>query len=265
MFVHGMDVDALFEQARFGCHSTPAGCKSHMENLLCSIFVFRDAGLLDYIESSVLRLKEKSRRCLAMYGAVRGLASGSSWQSDSYDASNCIYAGVWTTWKGETPWNKCPTAQGITNINSAGNVMEAMLGVAWLHKHCTARTIDEFRHYLESDDYDYFVEVADEVFPIIDQFGSALMPWVVWLEEAITAYKGVWDANPQIQCTTRNYNAEVQDAHIEAVRFGFPSAFPFLQQQVPVLPRESWHLYPEETELAIKLSLVELSDSPRIA
>ena len=62
------------------------------------IYEFRNADLLGFIENTLLDLKEKSRRCLAMYGCMNGLSSGKDWQSAGYDATNCIYAGVWKIW-----------------------------------------------------------------------------------------------------------------------------------------------------------------------
>ena len=180
-------------EAKGACLRTLPATRPYMESLFQCIYELRGVNLLGFIEQTLLQLRERARRLLAMYGAVHGLASGSSWKSTSYDATNCIYAGVWKMWLMEHPPNQHPWARSITNCNTAGNVMEASLGVVWLHQHCRSRTPHEFRHYLSCDEYECYKDVAEEVFNIIHEFGEALLPWVPWIEGAIIGYKGVWE------------------------------------------------------------------------
>ena len=116
-------------QARVAFRATPQGIRKHMALLIQSIYELAEGRLLEFIDETLLQLREKERRLLAMYGAVHGLSSGSSWQYISYDATNCIYAGVWEMWQMQLPPNhRPPTAQSMTNCNTAGNAMEGTLG-----------------------------------------------------------------------------------------------------------------------------------------
>jgi len=81
--------------------------------------------LMDFVEHRLLSLSNRERRLLASYGAVR---SGGDW----FDANNVIYAQVFEYWKSQEVWNRFSSCRQVTELNSAGNIMEAILGTAWL-------------------------------------------------------------------------------------------------------------------------------------
>ena len=81
------------------------------------------------------RFHEANHGNVSNYGVVGGCLAGHQWRTRSYDATNVIYASVWEFWKGEEHWAKFPTCRCITHWNAAGNIIEALLGAAWIHPH----------------------------------------------------------------------------------------------------------------------------------
>ena len=77
-------------------------------------------------------MPEAVRRLLSHYGAVGGLVAGHQREHKSYDATNVPYATVWEYWKLEEVYKEFLRCRGITNVNTAGNIMEALLGIAWI-------------------------------------------------------------------------------------------------------------------------------------
>ena len=107
---------------------TAPAMRAHMESFLECVFRLRDAGLMGFVDTEILGLSNRERKCLASFGAVHGLASGHDWASRSVDHGNVIYAGAWEAWKAELPLHAYPMATNIVNVVSAGNVIEAMMG-----------------------------------------------------------------------------------------------------------------------------------------
>ena len=182
--------------------------------------------LMGIVEHNLLSLLERERRLLSHYGAVRGLAAGGMWQTNSYDATNCIYGSVWEYWKMDTNSQKFPNCHSITNSNTAGNLLEAIMGIAWIHQH----------HCGDMDALSVSRACEDNVARFVDEWGLAMHNWVPVLENAIRGVEKVWHACPWIQTTRRNYDSVLAFTHLEALRLGYPSGRPFHIFGIPVLP-----------------------------
>ena len=182
--------------------------------------------------------------CLASFGAVNGMASGRDWASLSLDAGNAVYAGVWEAWKAELDWQACPTAASISNVNTAGNVLEAMMGAAWLSEFegpaagGALRDAASFLHLLAVEKLHHFNDVVSNgfLFNVIN-LGAILQPWIPLLECAILAYAAIYREHPGMHCTRKTYDPEIQYKHFEAVRLGHPDGWEFHTNGSPPAPR----------------------------
>ena len=94
-----------------------------------------DQKTMQFVETHLLQLHETVRRLFSHFGAVRALAAGHLWPQLSYDATNVVYASVWELWKLEERSKRFPHCRSITNPKSAGNIVEALLGIAWICRH----------------------------------------------------------------------------------------------------------------------------------
>ena len=94
-----------------------------------------DQKTMQFVETHLLQLHERVRRLFSHFGAVRALAAGHLWPQLSYDATNVVYASVWELWKLEERSERFPYCRSITNVKSAGNIVEALLGIAWICRH----------------------------------------------------------------------------------------------------------------------------------
>ena len=108
--------------AMIDCTFTAPHVKEHMITLFKCLFCFRDERLMEYLEARVLGLSERARRCLASFGAVHGIRSGRDWASCSHDAGTCDLRECVGGLEGRS----------VTNTNSAGNILEAVMGAAWI-------------------------------------------------------------------------------------------------------------------------------------
>ena len=100
------------------CTFTAPHVRGHMITLFKCLFCFRDARLMEYLEARVLGLSERTRRCLASFGAVQrprvGFLQSRRWK--------CVLRGCVGGLEG----------RGVTSANSAGNILEAVMGAAWI-------------------------------------------------------------------------------------------------------------------------------------
>ena len=94
-----------------------------------------DQKTMQFVETHLLQLHERVRRLFSHFGAVRALAAGHLWPRRSHDATNVVYASVWELWKLEERSKRFPHCRSITNPKSAGNIVEALLGIAWICRH----------------------------------------------------------------------------------------------------------------------------------
>ena len=162
--------------------------------------------------------------CIASFGAVNGLASGVDWYLHGTDRGDVTYAGVWEAWKSQVPQSLCPTPESVTNANSAGNAIEAVMGVAWLRVHEERLAgVKSFSCMLHAERLGYFNDAVTSAFLLkARRAGEALWRWVPVLERAILTYAGICVRAPELHCTRRTYDATLQYARLEAVRFGRP-------------------------------------------
>ena len=196
------------------------------------------------METEILGLSNRERKCLASFGAVHGLASGHDWASRSVDHGHVIYAGVWEAWKAELLLHAYPMATNIVNAVSAGKVIEAMMGATWLSEHECSRGASQpatgassggalrdttsFRRLLAAEELDTYNDVVSDAFlSKVVTVGSILRPWIPWLERAILSYDAIYRLHPEMHCTRRTYDANIQFMHFEAVRLGHPRGWPF--------------------------------------
>jgi len=187
------------------------------------------------VETKILGLSNRERKCLASFGAVHGLASGHDWASRSVDHGHVIYAGAWEAWKAELPLHAYPMATNIVNVVSAGNVIEAMMGATWLSEHECSRGASQpatsassgaalldttsFRRLLAAEQLNTYNDVVSDAFLFrVITVGSSLRPWIPWLERAILTYDNIYRLSPQMHCTRKTYDAETQFMKFEAVR-----------------------------------------------
>ena len=115
--------------------------------------------------------------------------------------------------------------------------MEALLGVGWLHLHGGSELMSP------KDVHYWGLNIASAACVFVREHGATVLPWVAVLEDAILGYECIWLQCPWIQCISREYKPELQSAHIEALRLGFPSGVPFHSLGIPVLPDELWNRY----------------------
>ena len=215
------------------CTFTAPHVKEYMITLFKCLFCFRDKRLMEYLEARVLGLSERARRCLASFGAVHGIRSGGDWASGSHDAGNVIYASVWEAWKAELPQHACWYARSVTNVNSAGNILEGVMGAAWIWQHRKAALQDaaSFHSMLVAENLTAFHDIVTDAFlSEVAQVGSGLVDWVPWLEQAILSYEAIYSLHPGMQCTRKTYDAARQYTHLEAVRLGHPDGWLFIRE-----------------------------------
>jgi hypothetical protein len=221
-------MDRMIQLAVGNCGGAFPGARNGLVKLEFAISALVSCRALAWVENRLLRLSDKSRRCLAMHGAIYGCKAGLEWKKHSEDFTNAIYAGMWEYWKSEE--RKHPYCENITGCNTAGNVVEALMGVAWLHLHGDLVSVDEFRTSLLSHDLDAYEVVAGDVFSFLKEHehqSVGPVSWITFVEEAVIGYKEVWKACPWIQCSKSGYVADLQLCHVEALRLGHVSGFPF--------------------------------------
>ena len=86
-------------------------------------------------------------------------------------------------------------------------------------------------------------------------FGSTIAQWVPIVELAIKGMESVWNACPWIQTTKSAYNIQLMLDHLDALRFGFISGYPFFCRKLPVFPVISFHKYPDDIRLELEEEL----------
>ena len=245
-------------KATMECSCAYPAARPGLQDLLVAVNEIVDTNLMALVENELLCLSVKARRLLSHYGAVGGCSAGHNWVDKSYDATNVIYAAVWEYWKGAEHWSQFPSCQKITHWNTAGNIVEALLGVAWIHL-----------HHPQGQDLDA-IEVSDaekeEAWGFVRAWGSQCAVHAPVLEHGIIGMLKVYEACPCIQTCKAAYNNELMQAHLEALRLGFPSGLPFYVRRLPVFPLAIHpQMYPEDIrcELEQELKLIHASESAK--
>jgi hypothetical protein len=217
-----------FRRAEANCSIGLPSAQPGLQALVVAVDEMINANLLEIVEDHLLCLNEKTRRLLSYYGAVGCCLADQEWAERSYDATHVIYASVWEYWKGEGHWSRFPGCASITNWNSAGNIIEALLGVAWIHI-----------HHRQGQDLDA-IQVSDfqqeQAWGFVRAWGAKCAACAPILEHAIIGMNKVWEACPWIQTSKADYNCELVQTHLEALRLGFPSGVPFYVRGLPVFP-----------------------------
>ena len=246
-----MDEDTLHatEEQRMilaaaACESARPELRDCIQELLLSITTMCHGGVMEYVETIILSLTERRRRCLAAFGALGALEN--PMMNAGHDPTNTCYASVWEIWKAEMPRRSLPVADAVTNAVTAGNVFEAMLGASWLWRHNSTPSApaqgclnneDAFRRMLEKEGWGVYIPDVDlEFIRRIAMIGRDLIGWVPVVERACTAYARLQSLCPVLWGTRAAYDARVQYAHFEAIRLGYPNATPFLDMRIPPLP-----------------------------
>ena len=227
--------ESAMRNARVNCSDAYPAAQPGLQALDLAVGVMVSGNLMAFVENHLLGLPESVCRLLSHYSAVGGCLAGHQWEERSHDATNVIYAMVWEYWKGEEHFLKFPTCNSIT----AGNIVEALLGVAWIHL-----------HHNEGQDLDALL-VSDALKEKASQFvrdwGSKCAAWEPVLEHAINGVHRVWEACPWVQTSKAAYNPELMQKHLQALRLGFPSGLPFHNHRLPVFPLAIHRqMYPED-------------------
>ena len=214
--------------ARINCTSAYYSARPGLEALVLGIDELINTGFLEVVEHSLLPLKSKVRRLLSHYGAVGGCSAAHEWREKSFDAMNVIYSSAWEYWKGEANISKFPSCKSITHWNTAGNVVEALLGVAWIHLHLPEG------HYLDA----IYVSDAEQkqAWEFVRAWGPTCQNRTLALEHAIMGMRSIWEACPWIQIGKAHYDHELMQSHLEALRLGFHCGAPFHARRLPVFP-----------------------------
>ena len=152
-----------------------------------------DLKIMQFVETNLLQLPERVRRLFSHFGAVRGLDAGYLWAHYSHDATNVVYASVWELWKLEEVSGRFPICRSITNVNTAGNVVEALLGIAWI-----------FRYELERSSF------------------MSKISWLLWDEsqQDSVGYHGSFFSSVQ---ELRRYSAEIRRYRAKSWRYSAKS------------------------------------------
>jgi hypothetical protein len=108
------------------CEAYPAA-QPGLEALNLAVDAMVKGELMAFVENHLLHLPQIVRRLFSHYGVVGGCLSRHQWEESSYDATNVIYSSMWEYWKG--------TCRSNTQLNNVGNIVEVLLGVAWIHLH----------------------------------------------------------------------------------------------------------------------------------
>ena len=209
----------LEKVAKANCRNAYPAAKQGLVDLELATSVMTLGGLMNFMEHHVVCLPERVRRLLSHYGAVGGTSAGPNWREQSTDSMNLIYATVWERWKGEEQWEKFHTCRSITHWNTAGNLVELLMGVGFIHRHhregqvLDAIWVTETQHEQAQD--------------FVRDFGSTIVEWVPIVELAILGMESVWNACPWIQTSKFAYNIQLMQDHLEALRFGFSFGYPF--------------------------------------
>ena len=174
--------------------------------------------LMRFVEKYVSQMPERDRRLLSHYGAAE------QWQTNYVDEYNVINAAVWESWKDEEDCEAYPWCRSITSSNMASNILETLLGAAWVWRHDTMQSsADEYKHALE----------------FVAQFGSTCAQWDSVLKMAITGVREIFTACPWIAMTGASYDPVLMTDHLDALRFGFLSGCPFNELELAVFPLHS--------------------------
>ena len=246
----------LTKLAQANCSNAYPEAKQGLVKLELAMCMMTRGGLMNFMEHYVAQLPEKVRRLLSHYGAVSGLGAGHSWIVQSHDAMNVIYSTVWEHWKGEEACGRFPWCRSIINWNTAGNLLECLMGVGFIHVHHHEGQVLNEISVTETE--------HEEAQDFVRAFGSTIVEWVPIVELAILGVESVWNACPWIQTTKGAYKIQLMLDHLHALRFGFISGYPFFRRKLPVFPVMSWHLYPDDVrkQLAEELNREELAEEP---
>ena len=232
----------LEEVAKEYCRNAYPAAKQGLVDLKLATSVMTLGGLMNFMEHHVVCLPERVRRLLSHYGAVSGLSAGHNWMHQSHDAMNIIYSTVWERWKGEEQWEQFHMCRSITNWNTAGNLVELLMGVGFIHCHhpegqrLDALWVTEPQHEQAQD--------------FVCHCGSTIAQWVPIVERAIKGMERVWSACPWIQTTNWAYDRQLMQCHVEALRLGFMSGKPFFHRGV--FPVISFHTYPDDIRVELE-------------
>ena len=225
----------LEKVAKANCRNAYPRAKQGLVDLELATSVMTLGGLMNFMEHHVVCLPERVRRLLSHYGAVGGMSAGTNWRDQTTDSTNLIYVTVWEQWKREEQQDQFHTCRSITNLNTAGNLVELLMGVGFIHCH----------HPKEKplDALQVTQQHHDQARGFVSRCGSTIAQWVPIVERAIKGMESVWKACPWIQTTNWAYDRQLMQCHVEALRLGFMSGKPFFHRGV--FPVISFHTYPD--------------------
>ena len=236
--------NSLTAIAAQNCENAHPDVKPALEEIeLCTLMLV-EVKFFEFIDATLYQSPNDVRRLLSHFGAVRGLELAENWREGSHDAGNIIYAGLWSTMMGGA--DNSLACQNLHGYNNAGHMMEAMLGIAWLHGWMSylgpfgygaalgdtrPRTTEMLKEHI-STTMRGWVEMTgdtlDTAINLVITLGCAMYAVTPHLERALGAYAAVYHRCPWIQTTKRNYNYVRQREHVEALRHGYSSAAVFL-------------------------------------
>ena len=231
-------------------------CAEQFRRLNQAIASLMNLQAMDFIEDKIVEgLCREPRKVLSRYGAVGAVAAGHQWHTESFDPTNVIFAMVWEFWLQESHHEKFQSCRNITNCVTAGDILECIMGSAWLWK-CHNQEVSErmkaFRKCSASTScWTYTTSTGDlsdvlsdhEACKFVTAHGLQCGKIVPFLEEAVNAMLAIWKQCPQIQCTRANYNHKLAQSHLDALELGFVSGTPFYDAGVPVLPQNMWRFH----------------------
>ena len=232
----------LEEVAKANCRNAYPAAKQGLVDLKLATSVMTLGGLMNFMEHHVVCLPERVRRLLSHYGAVGGMSAGTNWRDQSTDSTNLIYATVWEHWKREEQQEQFHTCRSITNWNTAGNLVELLMGVGFIYcHHPEGKPLDALsvtqKHHDQAQDF-------------VCRCGSTIAQWVPIAERAIKGMESVWNACPWIQTTNWAYDRQLMQCHVEALRLGFMPGKPFFHRGV--FPVISFHTYPDNIRVELE-------------
>ena len=203
-----------------------------LRDLNSAIFFMVKNDYMTFVEDKLLALPEKVRRLLSHYGAVGGCSAGYQWMEKNHDAENVNYACLWEYWKGEEQSSKFTACGSIIHWNTAGNIIEALIGVAWIHlHHPKEQHLDAI--YVNGN-------LQDVAHNFVSTWGAKCTTWIPVVEMAFNGLAYVFQACPWFRPFKSNYNPALVQTHLEALRLGFSIGLPFHRHKVPVFPLSIW-------------------------
>ena len=218
-----------------------------METLQWATDVLCKMGLFETLEVHFFKVPECVRRTLSRFGAIDGVTAGLDWRTKSHDGGNICYAGTWSFMMLSAP-ETLHVCQAVKSLKNAGNTMEALFGIAWLHGWMydfgelerpkrVELLEDEIKKYRAYGVTDQDLTTAVN---LVLEFGCYFYALTPCVESAVKAYTGIYNKIAWIQTTNALYNSETQRQHFEALLQGFGSADVFLNQGLPVFPISGW-------------------------